>query len=169
MQKNSKKRQPTTEEPKSSHDIEALLSRLMPLTLEELKKAWKQRFSRDAPVVRSRDFLLRLFAWKIQADALGGLGALAQNRLSNIAAALHADASFEPKIRRNIGAGLILTREWKGTTHTVKATNNGFEHLGRHYKSLSDIARRITGTRWSGPRFFGLERKAEPVSRRTIP
>jgi hypothetical protein len=64
----------------------------------------------------------------------------------------------------------MLSREWKGVVHTVARTGKGFQHLGKTYRSLSDIARAITGTRWSGPRFFGLEqKKAAPHAGKVVP
>jgi hypothetical protein len=63
----------------------------------------------------------------------------------------------------------VLSREWKGVIHQVTAAEAGFDYLGKRYRSLSDIARTITGTRWSGPRFFGLERKAAPTSQVAAP
>jgi len=92
-----------------------------------------------------------------------------RRRLGAIAKALERDGSYEPKVRSNISAGVVLTREWKGVVHKVTATSGGFQHLGKRYGSLSDIARTITGTRWSGPRFFGLEQKRARSSREATP
>ena len=119
-----------------------------------------------APSVRSRDTLLRLLAWQIQAAALGGFDADTEGKLRRIAKALEVDGDYEPKIRRDVSAGVVLTREWKGAIHKVTVTADGFQHLGKQYGSLSDIARTITGTRWSGPRFFGLEQKRQPKPQR---
>ena len=78
-------------------------------------------------------------------------------------------APTQPKVRRNFAPGVELTREWKGVIHKVIVTAGGFQHLGKQYRSLSDIARTITGTRWSGPRFFGLEQKPARPSRQVMP
>ena len=141
-------------------DIEAELSKLPALSIDKLRSDWKDRFGADAPVIRSPDVLRRLLAWQIQVDAFGGLDARTERKLRDIAVKLERDGKYEPTIRRDLSPGVVLTREWKGTTHKVTATADGFQHQGKHYKSLSDIARTITGTRWSGPRFFGLEQKA---------
>ena len=149
----------------STHPIETELSTLSELTLADLRTAWASWFNAERPPIRSRDILLLLFAWRIQADAIGGLDAVTERKLRDIAKALERDGSYEPKIRRDLSSGLVLTREWKGVIHKVTVTASGFQHLGKQYGSLSDIARTITGTRWSGPRFFGLEQKRARPSR----
>jgi hypothetical protein len=104
--------------------------------------------------------LLRELAWALQANAFGGLNSMTERRLKQIADSLDRGEAITSKIRRDLPPGVVLTREWKGVVHTVTVTTEGFQHLGRRYASLSDIARAITGTRWSGPRFFGLDDKA---------
>ena len=139
--------------------MESELSVLASSTIGALKLAWTDQFKEGPPATRSRDLLLRLLAWRMQEEMLGGLDAVTERKLRDIANALERDGSYEPKIRRELSTGVILTREWKGVVHKVVVTADGFQHLGRRYRSLSDIARTITGTRWSGPRFFGLEQK----------
>ena len=70
--------------------------------------------------------------------------------LREVATGLELDGTYEPKIRNDLAPGVVLTREWKGLTHTVTVIADGFQHHGKRYRSLSDIARTITGTRWSG-------------------
>ena len=93
-------------------------------------------------------------AWNIQADALGGLDADTRRRLRGHAA---------PALSGRLAPGTLLTREWKGLAQVVEATGDGFLFKGRKFRSLSEVARAITGTRWNGPRFFGL-RTEEPTS-----
>ena len=88
---------------------------------------------------------------------------MTERRLGEIGKALERDGDYEPKVRRDFSPGVVLTREWKGTIHKVTVMAQGFQYLGKRYKSLSDIARTITGTRWSGPGFFGLEQKKKAV------
>ncbi len=147
---------------------ESELAALTSLSIGELKAAWRKYFDRDSPGVRSRHLLLRLFAWQMQVEALGGLDASTERKLRDIAKALERDGMYEPKIRHDLSPGVVLTREWKGEIHKVTATADGFDFRGKRYTSLSDIARTITGTRWSGPRFFGLEQRNKPVSRKAI-
>lgn len=91
-----------------------------------------------------------------------------ERKLRNIAKALERDGDYEPKIRRDVSPGVVLTREWKSVIHKITVTTDGFQHLGKRYGSLSDIARTMTDTRRSGPRFFGLEQKqhSKPKTRR---
>ena len=117
----------------------------------------------------SRDVLLRLFAWRIQAECSGGLDAVTARVLRDVATGLERNGAYEPKIRNDLSPGVVLTREWKGLTYMVTVIADGFQHGGKRYKSLSDIARTITGTRWSGPRFFGLEQKSARPSRQAAP
>ena len=145
-----------------ARDIEKELVRLAALDLDQLRWEWKSKFNVAPPSVRSRDTLLRLLGWQIQATTLGRLDAETEGKLRRIAKALEADGDYEPKIRHDVSSGVVLTREWKGVIHKVTVTAGGFQHLGKQYGSLSDIARTITGTRWSGPRFFGLEQKERP-------
>jgi hypothetical protein len=142
-----------------ARDIEKELARLAALDLDQLRREWKSKFNVAPPSVRSRDTLLRLLGWQIQATTLGRIDAVTEGKLRRIAKALEGDGDYEPKIRHDVSSGVVLTREWKGVIHKVTVTAGGFQHLGKQYGSLSDIARTITGTRWSGPRFFGLEQK----------
>jgi hypothetical protein len=149
--------------------IEAELASFSELTIHDLRGAWRERLGGEPPAIRSSDVLLRLLAWRIQAKAFGGHDAPTERKLREVATALERDGTYEPKIRRDLSPGVVLTREWKGVTHRVSVTVEGFEYLGKRYKSLSDIARTITGTRWSGPRFFGLEQKSPHRARRGSP
>jgi hypothetical protein len=103
-------------------------------------------------------------AWKLQERAYGGLTAAQKRKLSGIAEDLrkNGDLSGSPAIRMK--PGLRLVREWRGKTHTVLVLEDGFEWNGERRRSLSTIAREITGTRWSGPLFFGLKRRPMPFS-----
>lgn len=142
------------------------ISTLSKLSVSDLRKIWKVRFEGEAPPVRSRTILCRLIAWQLQSEAAGGLDGATERALIKIGQALSRDGSYEPKIRSGFSPGVVLSREWKGAIHRVTAADGGFDYLGKRYRSLSDIARTITGTRWSGPRFFGLERKtARAVAR----
>jgi hypothetical protein len=166
MQQQKKGRQQFAAGRRAIDSTESEVAALAALTIGELKAAWSKRFHEDPPRVRSRQLLLRLFAWQIQVEALGGLDASTERKLRDISKALERDGTYEPKIRHDLSPGIVLTREWKGEIHKVTATADGFDFRGKRYKSLSDIARTITGTRWSGPRFFGLEQRDKPASRK---
>lgn len=149
--------------------IEHEIAALSGLGVDRLRDIWNAHFNTEPPAIRSADVLRRVFAWQMQAQVFGGLDAPSLRQLRQISEALDRDGTYEPQIRRDVSPGVVLTREWKGVPHTVTATAQGFEHQGKHYRSLSDIARTITGTRWSGPRFFGLEQKPARSGRRMTP
>lgn len=114
------------------------------LDLHCLRDEWRKRYG-EPPKMRSRELLARLLAWRIQADAFGGLDA-ATIRL------LKSDRRPPPPL----APGTRLCRDWQGRRHEVDVLEQGFRYGGADYRSLSQIARTITGTRWNGLRFFGL-------------
>ena len=169
MRSNNKDRQRFAAGRSAASDVDGELSTISRLALDALRAVWRQRFDEDPPPIRSRDTLLRLLAWRIQVEAFGGLDAKTERKLRDIANVLDRDGTYEPQIMRTLSPGIVVTREWKGTVHKVTVTADGFQHLGQRYRSLSDIARTITGTRWSGPRFFGLEQRAARSSQKAVP
>jgi hypothetical protein len=117
-------------------------------------------FGRKAPAHLSRHLLFRIVAYRIQEDLFGGLKPETIRLLDQLANSAgsggdgRAPASRRP--RDVLRAGTVLVREWKGKRHHVMASAKGFSWNGREFDSLSEVAHAITGTRWSGPRFFGL-------------
>lgn len=154
-----KARQRIAAAPDTADAIGTELESLSRLPIGELRTIWRDRLGCEPPKLRSRSVLLNELAWRIQVDTFGDLNSVTERRLAEIGKALERDGDYEPKVRRDFSPGVVLTREWKGTIHKVTVMAQGFQYLGKRYKSLSDIARTITGTRWSGPRFFGLEQK----------
>jgi hypothetical protein len=124
---------------------EGLLQRLVKAELPELRAEWERRYG-AAPRLRSPDLLRRMMAWRIQAAEEGGLDQITRKLLAGGAAS--------PETL--LAEGTVITREWKGVHHEVEVTGSGFLYGGERWKSLSEVARTITGTRWNGPRFFGL-------------
>jgi hypothetical protein len=120
----------------------------------ELKRLWRELFDREPPGF-SRNYLISRLAYRIQELAYGGLKPSTRARLDALADALDPKAA-----RKRVGNGPVvgtqLIREWRGVEHRVRVLADGFEWEGRWYKSLSAVARAITGTRWNGPVFFGL-------------
>jgi hypothetical protein len=137
----------------------AELARLSGLSLPKLRTAWTERLGSTPPAIRSSGLVLRMLAWQIQERTFGSLDATTRRTLNNIATAIERDGDYEPKTRRDLSPGIDLTREWKGVVYKVTVTDEGFILSDKRYRSLSEVARAITGTRWSGPRFFGLEKK----------
>ena len=113
-----------------------------------------------APKRVARDLLVLGVAWKIQEQAYGGLGAATKRRLADLAKTMQRDGDLTRNRVARLKPGAKLVREWRGKTHTVIVVEDGFEWKGWHWRSLSAIAREITGVHWSGPRFFGLNGKA---------
>lgn len=137
--------------------LDQQIATLSSLGVTDLRKAWADRFRRPAPPIQSTDVLLRLFAWKLQVAAFGDLNAETSSKLARLKTALVRGKSTPPSPALGLRPGSILSREWRGQVHRVLVLDRGFEHLDVRYRSLSEVARAITGTRWSGPRFFGLE------------
>ena len=126
------------------------LAHLETLPIEGLRALWRRRFRTEPPAIQSADIVRRLVAWRIQADAYGDFDDATLNKIRRLMRGERAD----PRV--GLKAGAVLVREWRGIEHRVLVLDNGFEHRGARYTSLTQVARVITGTRWSGPRFFGL-------------
>jgi hypothetical protein len=126
-----------------------LLRRLQAADLRELRSEWEQRHG-AAPRLRSADLLRRLLVWRIQVAEQGGLDRVTRRLLAGGAAGSETLLS----------EGTVITREWKGVRHAVEVADGEFIYRGERWKSLSEVARTITGTRWNGPRFFGLREGA---------
>ena len=134
----------------------AQLEGLQALSHGELKARWQALGGAPFPARLSRDLLLRAAAYRIQEQALGGLDRATCRRFDRAAADLAAGQTplpAGPKIK----PGTRLLREWQGKVHEVIVLEEGVEYRGEAWPSLSAVAREITGTRWSGPRFFGLK------------
>ena len=120
--------------------ISEQIAALQQLGLVELRSEWRRLFRTQTPNL-SRDLLLRALAYRVQERAHGGLTTATQRKLASLAAALEAGGEISPQIK----PGARLVREWRGRTHTVTVTEDGFQYNGRHYPSLTKIARAITG------------------------
>ena len=140
----------------TSLDIAVELSRREVLTNFELRSEWRRLHGMQPPKSLSRDLLLRGITYKIQERTFGGLSKSILRRLSD--AVLEAGPGVTRKAAPAIvKPGTRLVREWNGQTHTVLVHADCVEWRGKCYRSLSVVAREITGAHWSGPRFFGLE------------
>lgn len=121
----------------------------------ELRDCWERAFNRTVPKRASRDLLLRALAYHIQIQAEGGLSKATRKRLARLADPRgNAGRLASPRLK----PGSRLIREWRGEVHRVTVLDDGFDWRGDRYASLSQIARAITGARWSGPLFFGLRK-----------
>jgi len=138
-------------------DLPGLLARLERQTIDGLRVEWVRWLPGPVPAIKSRDVLRYLIAWRVQAQVHGGYDPETARRLKQLVADYSEGKTLAPKTRRAMAAGTVLSREWKGRVHKVTVEARGFSYEGKAYASLSEIARIITGTRWSGPRLFGLE------------
>ena len=143
----------------TTHDpIPARLAALKTATTLELKAQWRDLFDSEPPPFNRRYLESRL-AYRIQELSLGGLKPETIRRLERLGEGLDGGDRKKRSIRADAVpiVGTRLIREWQGVEHLVTVTAHGFEWQGRPYKSLSAIARAITGTRWNGWVFFGLK------------
>ena len=142
----------------------AKLAALSDMSQAALRAEWRRLFRSNPPRKIRGDLMVLAIAWKIQVKARGGLTAAEKRRLVRIATDLKAHGGSSKNSTIHVKPGLKLVREWRGESHDVLVLENGFEWKGQCWRSLSAIAREITGTPWSGPRFFGLRHKPEPFS-----
>jgi hypothetical protein len=133
------------------------LGALQELTLDDLKEKWLDYFGSPCPTRMSRNFLLRALACQMQKQALGGLDRVTRRRVDRAAKDLAAGRSPRAPAQTRVKPGTRLLREWQGKVHEVVVLESSVEYRGASWPSLSAVAREITGTRWSGPRFFGLK------------
>lgn len=133
------------------------LKALAHLPSAQLILRWTALFGKPPAFRTNRELLLRGIAHHLQEKANGASNKKYARQLRKLINDLAAGEVPAVADARLIKPGTRLIREWQGKTHTVTATNDGFEYRGRRYRSLSVIAREITGTRWSGPLFFGLK------------
>jgi hypothetical protein len=146
---------------------EALL-RLPKLDIGELREEWRSLYKIDASPHLSRELLIRAVAYRMQEVALGGLRPEPLRQLRQIAQEVKQAGEATIRLRSQLKPGTRLMREWQGRTYEVVVLDDGLSWQGTQYRSLSAIARRITGTAWSGPLFFGLKQNRS-AGRRSTP
>lgn len=130
-----------------SGDVEALIAEIETMDLDRLRENWRRRYGAPPPL-RSKPILRQLLAWRVQAEAFGGLAADTRKVLARTGA-VHAEGL-------ELGIGARFSRNWKGREIVVTAEQDGFRWNNQLFPSLSAAATAIAGSRWNGPRFFGL-------------
>ena len=130
------------------------LAALAAMNIDALRLAWSERFGEEPPKYRAADLLRRALANRLQEETLGRDPDLERRIAALVRAHLRGDKAEGPK--PSFRRGVILKREYGGVVHEVEVIQDGFRWNGQTFKSLSQIARQITGVRWNGPRFFGL-------------
>jgi hypothetical protein len=136
--------------------VEAELDRLPTTPIVGLRNRYRELFRAEPPKAFGPDLLRRSIAHRIQEKAYGGLSGPTRRLLDQLVKGAMAKPNGRLELPRRIKPGSELVRTWKGKTYRVMVMADGFAHNGRTFASLSEIASDITGTRWNGPRFFGL-------------
>lgn len=139
-----------------SGDIEKDLAELSKAPIGLLRLRWCNAFRTEPPAAFGPDLLRRSIAQIIQEQHYGGLSLSVQRQLNQIVKAIASKPSGRIELPKRIKSGAVLIRTWKDKSHRVMVLDDGFAFEDRVYDSLSEIAREITGTRWNGPKFFGL-------------
>lgn len=129
-------------------NVDAELERLSAANIEELRNLWRERTGSDAPFAFTKDLMARALAHAVQEQVYGGLDARLRRTLDGPVSG--------PEQGRHVKVGSVIVREHEGVVHEVMVVPGGFCWQGRVFASLSTIAKRMTGTSWNGPRFFGL-------------
>jgi hypothetical protein len=139
---------------------EKLAADLKGLTLRsdrELRDSWRSLYGTEPPKKIDRSLLVQGVGYRMQENALGGLKSSARRLLMRAAENVAGGRDIRASSNRTAKPGMVLVREWGGVTHQVTVQEHGMLFRGKRYRSLSEIARVITGSRWSGPLFFGLK------------
>ena len=162
MNQFGKESQKSSHGARSRHSVLRQLATLNSMTLEQLREKWLDLYDCDPPPYK-RQFLIKRLAYRIQELFYGGLSEAAKAHLGQVALAdpvarVDGRASDNSQRQADILPGTRFVRTWKGRRYEVLACENGFEYDGRIFRSLSAVAREITGTRWNGRLFFGLKK-----------
>jgi Protein of unknown function (DUF2924) len=136
-------------------EVARLLAQLPAMDHKELQRHWRELFGRESSPGMRRAHMIPILAYRAQENVFGGLKESTVRMLRELALGIasEAHAAYRPKI------GTRYVREHNGKLHEVTVLDDGFEYGGENYRSLTEIAKAITGTQWSGPAFFGLKRK----------
>jgi hypothetical protein len=140
----------------ADRNVEDELDQLATMPIVDLRKRYGELFRSEPPKAFGPDLLRRSIAHRIQEKAYGGLSVPTRRLLDQLVKAAAAKPNGRLELPRRIKPGSELVRTWKGKSYRVMVMADGFAHDGKTYASLSEIACDITGTRWNGPRFFGL-------------
>lgn len=160
--------------PVTNSSLENELARLQSASIVTLRSQWAELFDGKPPKAFGPDLLRRSIAQKLQERTCGALSKSTSRLLEKLVAEHGERSHSTAQVPRQIKPGAILHREWNGIGHSVTVFGEQFLYQGKAFSNLSEIARLITGTRWSGPRFFRLDasrlnKPARDDDRRAIP
>lgn len=139
-----------------------LLAEIEGASLAELRVLWTRTLGEPLPTCGNRQFLRLMLAWRTQAASDVRTANKTLRRLEQLAGRSGTGPASKSRTSPSMSRGTELIRDWKGAKHRVLVISDGYIYEGERYASLSVIARRITGTRWSGPRFFGVKGATDP-------
>ncbi len=142
--------------------IAAEIKKLEELSTAQLKERWHRKWPAQLPKQVSREILVLSLAGELQAKEFGGLPRELQRQIDTLASDLKRSGKIDGNVPIRIKPGTRLVREWQGERHEVTVLEKRFAYRNKQFDSLSEIAREITGTRWSGPVFFGLKKVSRP-------
>jgi len=139
--------------------LQGELTALSTFSVKHLKDHWRSAYGTEPPRRISRELLTLAIAYRLQERALGGLKPSTRRLLDRLGEGRSSSQLMRLSRHRKTAPGTVLVREWRGASHRVTVLDDGVIYRGRRYQSLSEVARLITGTRWSGPLFFGLKQR----------
>ena len=148
---------------KSDPVVEAELDRLVTMPIAQLRIRYRDVLRAEAPSAFGPDLLRRSVAYRIQEKAYGGMARPARRSFEQVIKAYASKPDGKIVLPRRIKPGSVLVRNWKQRSYRVTVMADGFAYEGRTFSNLSEIAVLITGTRWNGPRFFGLRTKQKAI------
>jgi Protein of unknown function (DUF2924) len=143
--------------------LSAEIENLRTLDPEELDQTWRDLFGSGRPSRVCGDLLIKALGYRLQEKAIGGLKLSTRRLLEHWGRNGSGGGPLAEQARTRLKTGTVLVREWHGVTHRVTVLDDGFDFHGERFRSLSEIARKITGVRWSGPLFFGLRSSAKEL------
>jgi Protein of unknown function (DUF2924) len=149
----------------SPETIPLKIASLKSCSVSELKQQWRALYHSEPPHRVSRELLTRAVAYRIQEQVYGGLKPSTRRLLIRLANDARSGQPLTPEPAAGVQPGTVLMREWHGVTHEVRVLDRGVVYQRKRYRSLSEVARLITGTHWNGPQFFGLRGKREQEAR----
>ena len=141
--------------------LDARLAALATMSPAQLRGEWLQLYKSAAPPIGPTLLALGI-AFRLQEKAFGGLRGVHARELSRLGAKYAKTGDVGADVAATFKVGTRLVRDWQGESHHVLICDDGYRYRDDHYRSLSQIARVITGTHWSGPRFFGLKTRRQP-------
>jgi Protein of unknown function (DUF2924) len=135
------------------------LAQLPKLNKAALRELWKEFFKVSASPQMRRHLMIPILAYRLQEQTFGSLSSVDRGRLRQLARAFETNSGASILVVPTLKPGTRLVRKWRDQVHLVNVETSGYEYQGGKYKSLSEVARMITGTRWSGPLFFGIKKE----------